>query len=166
MLFRSLTESALQNGRLVVDALHELRCVGVAVALDDFGAGYSSLRSIDELPLTRVKLDRSLTQDIESTASAAAIATSVIRLCQDLGLTVTAEGIERPEQLEVLMHCGDVHVQGYLIAKPAPLEDIARFIAATPTDFASIWPDQRLVHSGSARTHEAAVVPISHSRRR
>ena len=161
-----LTESALQNGRLVVDALHELRCIGVAVALDDFGAGYSSLRSIDELPLTRVKLDRSLTQDIESTASAAAIATSVIRLCQDLGLTVTAEGIERPEQLEFLMHCGDVHVQGYLIAKPAPLEDIARFIAATPTDFASIWPDQRLVHTGSVLTHEAAVVPISRSRRR
>ena len=147
-----LTETALQTGRLVVDALQELRLMGVAVALDDFGAGYSSLKSIDELPLTRVKLDRSLTQTMDSDSSAAAIATLVIRLCQGFGLTVTAEGIERPEQLEFLADCGDVEVQGYLIARPAPVEDIERFIANMPDEVASIWPT---ITSGSRATTTA-----------
>jgi diguanylate cyclase (GGDEF)-like protein len=134
-----LTESALQTGRLVVDALHDLRRIGVAVALDDFGAGYSSLKSIEELPLTRVKLDRGLTGGIATTASAAAIANSVIRLCQGLRLTVTAEGIERPDQLDFLSAYGEVHVQGYLIARPAPMDEVARFVSETPARMASVW---------------------------
>ena len=134
-----LTETALQTGRLAVDALHDLRSMGVAVALDDFGAGYSSLKSIDELPLTRVKLDRSLTHNIDSNGSAAAIATLVIRLCQGLGLTVTAEGIERTDQLDFLADLGDVDVQGYLLARPAPVADTIQFIADTPGRVASLW---------------------------
>ena len=113
--------------------------IGVAVALDDFGAGYSSLKSLEELPLTRVKLDRSLTHTLASNPRSAAIAISMIRLCQGLGLTVTAEGIETPEQLDVLAGCTGLQVQGYLIARPAPLEDIARFVATTPARLASVW---------------------------
>ena len=135
-----LTESALQTGRLAVAALHELRRLGVAVALDDFGAGYSTLKSIEELPLTRVKLDRSLTKDLETNATAAAFALSCIRLCQGIGLAVTAEGIERPEQLDSLAHCGDVQVQGYLIARPAPLEEVMRFIPEAAARIAAVWP--------------------------
>ena len=134
-----LTETALQTGRLAVHALHDLRRIGVSVALDDFGAGYSSLKSLEELPLTRVKLDRSLTHTIASNPRAAAIATSMIRLCQGLGLTVTAEGIETPEQLDVLADCVGLQVQGYLIARPAPLEDVARFITTTPARMTSVW---------------------------
>jgi diguanylate cyclase (GGDEF)-like protein len=134
-----LTETALQTGRLVVDALHDLRRIGVAVALDDFGAGYSSLKSIEELPLTRVKLDRGLTEGIPRSASAAAIANSVIRLCQGLGLTVTVEGIERPDQLDFLSACGEVQVQGHLIARPAPMEQIAHFVRESPARIAAIW---------------------------
>jgi diguanylate cyclase (GGDEF)-like protein len=133
-----LTESALQTGRLSVGALHELRRMGASVALDDFGAGYSSLKSIDELPLTRVKLDRSLMKDVDSNARTAAIAHSVIRLCRNLGLTVTAEGIERPEQLQFVADCGDVHCQGNLIAGPASLEDTTRFVTATASHLESI----------------------------
>ncbi len=147
-----LTETALQTGRLAVDALQELRLMGVAVALDDFGAGYSSLKSIDELPLTRVKLDQSLTRNMDSDPGAAAIATLVIRLCQGFGLTVTAEGIERPEQLEFLADCGDVQAQGFLIARPAPIGDIERFIAAMPEEVAAIWPK---VAAGSRATTSA-----------
>ena len=135
-----LTESALQTGRRAIEALHELRRLGVAVALDDFGSGYSTLKSIEELPLTRVKLDRSLSKDIETNESAAAFARSCIQLCQSLGLTVTVEGIERPGQLEALATCGDIHVQGYLIATPAPLEEIVQFVAETPARIAAIWP--------------------------
>jgi diguanylate cyclase (GGDEF)-like protein len=135
-----LTETALQTNKVAVAALRELRQLGVAVALDDFGAGFSSLKSIDELPLTRVKLDASLMKDVETNASAAAIAHSVIRLCRSLGLTVTAEGIERQEQLSFLADCGDINVQGFLIAKPAPLEDIERFLVDPPPHVAAMWP--------------------------
>lgn len=126
-----LTETALQTGRLASSALRELRQLGVTVALDDFGAGYSSLKSIDELPLNRVKLDRSLMKDVDSNERTAAIAHSVMRLCHTLGLTVTAEGIERAAQLAFVADWRDVHVQGYLIARPAPLADIDRFVAET-----------------------------------
>jgi diguanylate cyclase (GGDEF)-like protein len=151
-----LTETALQTGRVAVDALHALRRIGVTVALDDFGAGYSSLKSIGELPLTRVKLDRSLMQDVESKPSAAAIAQSFVRLCQSLRLTVTAEGIERPGQLDFLADCGDVQAQGFLLAKPQPIHEIARFIAETPLRLAAVWPQ-----AAAWRRDQAAATELS-----
>lgn len=159
-----LTETALQTNKLAVAALRELRQMGVAVALDDFGAGYSSLKSIDELPLTRVKLDRSLMKDVETNSSAAAIAHSVIRLCRSLGLTVTAEGIERQEQLNFLADCGDIYVQGYLIAEPAPLEDIERFITDPPPHFATIWPKAAAWRDDPARSQATSLVTFRRPR--
>ncbi len=159
-----LTETTLQTGRLAIDALHELRRMGVAVALDDFGAGYSSLKSIGELPLTRVKLDRSLMKDVDSNARAAAIAHSVTRLCHRLGLTVTAEGIERPTQLEFAANCGDVQLQGYLIARPAPLEHIARFIAEAPPRLESIWRSLTLRQSEPTVRNDASLVAFRRPR--
>jgi predicted signal transduction protein with EAL and GGDEF domain len=134
-----LTESAMQTGQRAIETLRELRRSGVAVALDDFGTGYSTLKSIEELPLTRVKLDRSLVKDIELSPSAAGFALSCIQLCQSRGLTVTVEGIERPGQLDALAHCGDILAQGFLIAAPAPLEDIVRFVRETPARLAAAW---------------------------
>jgi diguanylate cyclase (GGDEF)-like protein len=147
-----LTESALQTGRRAIEALHELRRIGVAVALDDFGTGYSTLKSIEELPLTRVKLDRSLVKDIEQSPSAAGFALSCVQLCQSRGLNVTVEGIERSGQLDVLESCGDIQVQGYLIASPAPLEDIVRFVREAPARMAAAWPmrsDEELLGDSS-----------------
>ncbi len=161
-----LTETTLQTGKLAVDALRELRRMGVAVALDDFGAGYSSLKSIGELPLTRVKLDRSLMNDVDSNPRAAAIAHSVTRLCHNLGLTVTAEGIERPAQLEFAANCGDVHLQGYLIARPAPLEHIARFIAESPPRLESIWRSAILRQTEPAVRNDASLVAFRRPRSR
>jgi diguanylate cyclase (GGDEF)-like protein len=134
-----LTERALQTGQRAAEALHELRRIGVAVALDDFGTGYSTLKSIEELPLTRVKLDRSLVQNIEQSPSAASFAHSCVQLCQSRGLTVTIEGIERGGQLDVLANCGDIQVQGFLIAPPAPLEDVVRFVREAPARMADAW---------------------------
>lgn len=128
-----LTETALQTGKLAVDALHELRRLGVAVALDDFGAGYSSLKSINDLPLTRVKLDRGLMKDVDVNPTSAAIAHSIIRLCRSLGLTVTTEGIERSAQLDFLAGCGEVQVQGYLIGPPSSAEELATTWKFSPT---------------------------------
>ena len=161
-----LTESALQTGKRATEALHELRRLGIAVSLDDFGSGYSTLKSIEELPLTRVKLDRSLVKDIESNATAAAFAHSCVLLCQSRGLTVTVEGIERPGQLDALESCGDIHVQGFLIAQPAPLDEIARFIADTPARMDAAWPKWAERRSeGTARSDTSSVTFLRHRTR-
>jgi diguanylate cyclase (GGDEF)-like protein len=122
-----LTESALQTGPATIEALHWLRSFGVAIALDDFGTGYSSLTSIEQLPLTRVKIDRSLIMDIDRSPRYAAIVRSVIGLCRSLGLAVTAEGIERRSQFAFLYAQGSVDIQGYFIARPMPAEAMGEF---------------------------------------
>ena len=161
-----LTESALQTGRLAIEALHELRRIGVAIALDDFGVGYSTLKSIEALPLTRVKLDRSLIKDIESSENAAAIAHSFVGLCQSLGLTVTAEGVEQPGQLDLLASCGDIQVQGYLISKPVPLAQIAQFIPNTRARLAEVWPQAASWRRDGAVTRDASPVSLLRPRAR
>jgi diguanylate cyclase (GGDEF)-like protein len=125
-----LTETVLQTGAVTIETLHALRLMGVTVALDDFGTGYSSLTSLEQLPLNRVKLDRSLIADVDTNPRAAAIARSIFGLCRSLGLQVTAEGVERPAQLEFLAACGggDINVQGYLIARPAPAAQLIELV--------------------------------------
>ncbi len=119
-----LTETVMQTGPATVHALERLRELGVEIALDDFGTGYSSLTSLQQLPITRVKLDRSLVESIDTSARSAAIARSVIALCHGLGLQVVAEGVERPAQLEALSRCGPVSVQGFLLAQAVETESV------------------------------------------
>jgi diguanylate cyclase (GGDEF)-like protein len=111
-----LTESVFQTGASTIVALGRLRNMGVSIALDDFGIGYSSLTSLEQLPITRVKLDRMLVESVDTNPRSAAIARSIIALCHGLGLQVIAEGVERGPQLEFLSKCGPVGVQGYLLA--------------------------------------------------
>jgi EAL domain-containing protein (putative c-di-GMP-specific phosphodiesterase class I) len=118
-----LTETVFQTGPTTIDSLRRLRELGVSIALDDFGIGYSSLTSLEQLPITRVKLDRTLVQGVDSNPRSAAIVRSVVALCHGLGLQVVAEGIERPAQLEFLSHCGPISVQGYLLAYPVETQD-------------------------------------------
>lgn len=126
-----LTETMLQTGAVTVDALNDLRSLGVGIALDDFGTGYSSLTSLEKLPLNRVKLDRSLIAEVDTNTRSAAIVRSIISLCRSLGLHVTAEGVERPEQLDFLTGCGDVHVQGYYVERPAVASEVLKMVAGT-----------------------------------
>jgi len=107
-----------------VETLRTLRLLGVATALDDFGTGYSSLTSLERLPLSRVKLDRSVLAEVDSNPRAASIARSMIGLCQGLGLQVTAEGVERATQLDFLANSGEISVQGYLVARPMDADGI------------------------------------------
>jgi diguanylate cyclase (GGDEF)-like protein len=113
-----LTETVLQTGSATIEALRRLRELGVSIALDDFGIGYSSLTSLEQLPINRVKLDRMLIEGVDSNPRSAAIVRSIVTLCHGLGLQVVAEGVERPAQLEFLTHCGPIAVQGYLLARP------------------------------------------------
>jgi len=133
-----LTENVLQTGPVTVATLHELRALDIAVALDDFGTGYSSLASLEQLPLTRVKLDRSLIQSIDTSARSLAIARAIVGLCDGLGLEVTAEGIERPEQLALLLATPSICVQGYLISKPTRADAVPDVVANMPQHLQSL----------------------------
>jgi EAL domain-containing protein (putative c-di-GMP-specific phosphodiesterase class I) len=111
-------------GAPTIDALKRLRAHGVAIALDDFGAGYSSFASLEQLPLTRIKLDRSLIAGIDNSPRSAAIAHAIIVMCQGLGLDITAEGIERPEQFAMLLKHRGMYLQGYLLARPTSRDEL------------------------------------------
>jgi diguanylate cyclase (GGDEF)-like protein len=124
-----LTESVLQTGAATLDALKRLRGLGIAIALDDFGTGYSSLASLERLPLTRIKLDRTLIASVDTNARSAAIARAIIGLCHGLGLQITAEGIERPEQFAWLLGNRATYVQGFLLARPVPQDALLQVLA-------------------------------------
>ena len=128
-----LTENMLQTGAITVETLHALRELGVATALDDFGTGFSSLTSLEQLPLSRVKLDRRLIAEVDHNPRAAAIARSIIVLCRNLGLAITTEGVERHEQLDFLASCGDVSVQGYLVSRPIDALAVVDFVLESTT---------------------------------
>ncbi len=119
-----LTESVLQTGPATIEALKCLRAQGVAIALDDFGTGYSSLASLEQLPLTRIKLDRTLIAGIDNSPRSAAIAQAIIGMCQGLGLDITAEGVERSEQFAMLLGHRGMCLQGYLLAHPTSRDEI------------------------------------------
>jgi diguanylate cyclase (GGDEF)-like protein len=133
-----LTENVLQTGAATIDVLRQLRAHGVAIALDDFGTGYSSLASLEQLPLTRVKLDRTLIASIHTSARSAAIARAIVGLCHSIGLEVTAEGIECPQQLALLRDLTPIHLQGYLLARPVSAEKLMPVMAALPNHMASL----------------------------
>ena len=133
-----LTETMLQTGAVTVEALQGLRMMRVDTALDDFGTGFSSLTSIERLPLSRVKLDRSVIAALDSSPRSAAIAHSIILLCRSLGLQVTIEGVERLAQLDFLAACGEVSVQGFLIARPAVESAIVGLVRDTRDHLVSL----------------------------
>lgn len=127
-----LTESVLQTGAHTIKTLDQLRSIGVAIALDDFGTGYSSLASLQQLPLTRVKLDRSLIAGIDDSARSASIARATIALCRGLGLEVTAEGVERVEQLAILLTHRAISLQGYLFSRPVCASELLPLLERLP----------------------------------
>jgi diguanylate cyclase (GGDEF)-like protein len=133
-----LTENVLQTGAATIDVLRQLREHGVSIALDDFGTGYSSLASLEQLPLTRVKLDGGLIAGIHTSARSAAIARALIGLCHGIGLEVTAEGIECHEQLAMLADLTPICLQGYLLARPVAAEKLLPVMNGLPSHMTSL----------------------------
>lgn len=116
-----LTESALVHSMDVVrPLLGRLRQMGFTLALDDFGTGFSSLSYLRHLPFHKVKIDRSFVMDADRDTTAARMLESIVRLCGALGMSTVAEGVETPQQLEVLRSLGVQEFQGYYFAKPMP----------------------------------------------
>ncbi|WP_211310896.1 EAL domain-containing protein [Halomonas denitrificans] len=128
-----VTEGVLMSGTdRAIEVLHALRRRGVRVAIDDFGSGFSSLRYLRQLPISKVKLDRSFIHDITRNGDNAAIVQGVITMAHHLGLSVVAEGIEAPEQrLDLLGRDCDL-LQGFLFSPPVPLDQLARLPARLP----------------------------------
>ncbi|WP_237393879.1 putative bifunctional diguanylate cyclase/phosphodiesterase [Pseudarthrobacter sp. ATCC 49987] len=120
-LVLEVTESVFFDAHCqVITQLVTLRGAGVRVALDDFGTGYSSLGRLQELPVDVVKIDKSFVSMLRTGAEKLPILTSMIHMARSLGLKVTAEGIETPEQARYLMGHGCDALQGFLFSRPQP----------------------------------------------
>lgn len=126
-----LTESLLiQDSAAVQGALRRLRQLGCQIALDDFGTGYSSLAYITRFPPDRIKIDKAFVRAVDRSPSDAAIANAILSLAGSLDLVVTAEGVERHEQLQWLRARGCHEVQGFLLSMPLPAAELqARYFA-------------------------------------
>ncbi len=119
MLELEITESvAMDMDQRILEQLAALRGEGLRVAIDDFGTGYSNLARLKELPVDRVKIDRSLVRDIATSAEARTICSAVVGLIQGLGMEVVIEGIETEAQMEMLRVIGCTLFQGYHLARP------------------------------------------------
>ncbi|HTJ84186.1 MAG TPA: EAL domain-containing protein [Polyangiaceae bacterium] len=119
-VYLEVTESVpLTHRKLVEDVLREVRSKGVRLVVDDLGAGYSNLRYIADLVPHVVKLDRGLVESLDSDPRRQTLVGSIVRLCNDLGADVVAEGVETKLELEAVCEAGVKYVQGYLLAKPA-----------------------------------------------
>jgi diguanylate cyclase (GGDEF)-like protein/PAS domain S-box-containing protein len=128
-----ITESVLlEEAHAPVTVLASLREYGLRLMLDDFGTGYSSLSYLRRFPLDVLKIDRSFVAGLDRDEHDAAIVAAIVQMARTLGLTVVAEGVERPEQLERLRELGCDRAQGRLIAGPMPAAAIEALMASTP----------------------------------
>lgn len=114
-----ITESLLmQNHEEISGILHQLRSLGVRIAMDDFGTGYSSLNNLLRFPIDKIKIDRSFITDIRTDSNSVAIVRAVVSLARSLGITITAEGVETIEQLNIVCQEGCCEMQGYFVSPP------------------------------------------------
>ncbi|MBA6116890.1 EAL domain-containing protein [Pseudomonas putida] len=126
-----ITESLLMESQQQACAvLAQLQAMGVTTAVDDFGTGYSSLAYLRALPIDHLKIDRAFIKDLPNDDDAVAVARAIIDLGHALGFRITAEGIETQEQYDFLRNAGCDQGQGYLLARPMPAADLARWLAS------------------------------------
>ncbi|MEO7127032.1 MAG: EAL domain-containing protein [Nakamurella sp.] len=124
-LVLEITESAIAgSGEMLEAELDKLRGLGVGLSVDDFGTGHSSLARLHALPFTTLKIDKSLIDGIGDRDGGDIIVDAVVRMSHGLGLTVVAEGVEQPRQLIRLRQIGCDLIQGYLLHRPMPFEDL------------------------------------------
>ncbi|MEO5935017.1 MAG: EAL domain-containing protein [Duganella sp.] len=124
-----ITEGLLLDANTAVsNKLLQLRDAGIQVALDDFGTGYSSLSYLKKFDIDYLKIDRSFTRNLAPDSSDMALSGAIIVMAHKLGLKVIAEGVETPEQRDLLAAAGCDYGQGYLFAKPMPAEEFDAFL--------------------------------------
>ena len=117
-----ITESLIINDNVrALTMLRQLKALGVRIAMDDFGTGYASLATLQSFPFDTIKIDRTFVGKVDRNAQAAIIVRAVLGLGRSLGMTLVAEGVERPEQLRFLIEEGCDQAQGFLLGRPRPM---------------------------------------------
>lgn len=107
----------------ILETFQAIRDMGIGLALDDFGSGYSSFRYLRDLPFTEVKIDRSFISRVDSHPHNASIVAAMLRMTRDLGIASTCEGVETPAERSALVKLGCVYTQGYLFSLPLDSDD-------------------------------------------
>lgn len=142
-----ITESVLlDHGPEVLENLKRLRATGVRIALDDFGTGYSSLSYLTEFPFDKVKVDRSFVRDLQGRPEKVAVVEAIARMARALSMSVTVEGVETRQQLDVLRDKRCDIAQGFLYSPARPVHEVAALIAriegaAPPPSVSASDPD-------------------------
>jgi EAL domain-containing protein (putative c-di-GMP-specific phosphodiesterase class I) len=128
LLELEITESLLmRDTESTVEILMELKRLGISISIDDFGTGYSSLSYLKRFPIDTLKIDKSFVQDLHIDNDDAAICAAILAMARRLDLKVVAEGVEIEEQLNFLLSHGCHQIQGYLISRPLPADELERF---------------------------------------
>jgi EAL domain-containing protein (putative c-di-GMP-specific phosphodiesterase class I) len=118
----------LDVSELSAATLRALRQAGIRIALDDFGTGYSSLSYLHRYPVDKIKIDRSFVQNLDSDVASDAIVQAMVDLAKAIGVEVTAEGVETPQQRDFLAGIGCNELQGFLLSRPMPAGQIDRLL--------------------------------------
>ncbi|WP_223067859.1 putative bifunctional diguanylate cyclase/phosphodiesterase [Paenibacillus caui] len=121
-----ITESMTIDKKSAFEQLQGLKQLGIFISIDDFGTGYSSLHYLKNLPIDRIKIDRSFLQEVVADGSDAAIISTIAAMAHHLKLKVTAEGVENTDQLEFLKLQNCHEGQGYLFSRPVPAKELKR----------------------------------------
>jgi diguanylate cyclase len=149
LLELEVTESALMTEPVRAQRLLErLSALGVRISIDDFGAGYTSLGQLKNLPVNELKIDRSFILTMTEDKSDALIVHSVVDLGHNLGMTIVAEGVETEQALDALRDLGCDVAQGYLLCRPVPAEE-----------FDSWYADRRITPVERTGGRQAAPTP-------
>ena len=128
-----ITETvAMQDINYTTEIVKLMVEYGLSIALDDFGTGYSSLNYLRTLPINIVKIDKTFIKDLDAKRNEKKIAQAIITLAHSLNCKVTAEGVEKKEELDFLMHENCDYVQGYLFHKPLPSQDFEKLLRLQP----------------------------------
>jgi diguanylate cyclase (GGDEF)-like protein/PAS domain S-box-containing protein len=154
MVVAALRESGLPASRLELEitetvmlrdtdatlaVLHQLRDLGIQIAMDDFGTGYSSLGYLRRFPFDRIKIDQSFIRELGEKDDCIAIVRAVTTLGHDLGIAITAEGVETRQQADMLERAGCTELQGYLFSRPVPEAEVTGLSRSMPI-IADVWP--------------------------
>jgi EAL domain-containing protein (putative c-di-GMP-specific phosphodiesterase class I) len=118
--------------------LHQLRDLGIKIAMDDFGTGYSSLGYLRSFPFNKIKIDQSFIRDLSSKEDSLAIVRAVVGLSSSLGITTTAEGVETKEQLARLTTEGCDEAQGFLFSEPRSASEVEKLLHELPAKAESV----------------------------
>ncbi len=136
-----VTESALfRNYQGALDTLRRIKAMGVGVAMDDFGTGFSSLSTLQSFPFDKIKIDKSFVQGIGQFDRSTVIVRAVLGIGRGLGIPVVAEGVETEDQLAFLREEACAVIQGYLFGRPAPLADHAALLKIAADAMAAAAP--------------------------